>query len=99
MTIPTEPIGSIPRPTTLRDGIRRFSAGLLSEEALNDLYDEAVRDTIDRFEGAGSPVLTDGEQAKPSFVTYPIDGMKELVPDGAPIAFAVGHRLLLPCQI
>jgi hypothetical protein len=30
---------------------------------------EAVRDTIVRFEATGSPVVTDGEQRKPSFAT------------------------------
>lgn len=39
------------------------------ESELRSLYDAAVRDTIERFEATGSPVITDGEQTKPSFAT------------------------------
>jgi len=31
---------------------------------LDPLYEEAIRDTIARFEATGSPVITDGEQRK-----------------------------------
>jgi len=60
------------------------------------LYDAAVRDTIDRFQETGSPVISDGEQAKPSFATYPIQGLKDLAPDGVIITFADGHTRQLP---
>ena len=56
----------------------------------------AVRDTIARFEETGSPVVTDGEQRKPSFVTYPIAGLETLEPDGVTIPFADGHTRRLP---
>ena len=62
---------------------------------LEALYADAVRDTIVRFEATGSPVITDGEQRKPSFATYPIDGL-ELAPDGVVIPFADGHTRQLP---
>jgi 5-methyltetrahydropteroyltriglutamate--homocysteine methyltransferase len=96
MAIPTEPIGSIPRPSELLDGIRGFTEGRVSEEQLRSLYDAAIRDTIERFEETGSPVITDGEQAKPSFATYPIHGLKDLAPDGVTIPFADGHTRQLP---
>ena len=60
------------------------------------MYDAAVRDTIDRFQETGSPVISDGEQAKPSFATYPIQGLKDLAPDGVIIPFADGHTRQLP---
>jgi 5-methyltetrahydropteroyltriglutamate--homocysteine methyltransferase len=41
-------------------------------------------------------VLTDGEQAKPSFATYPLSGLKNLAPDGVAIPFADGHTRQLP---
>jgi 5-methyltetrahydropteroyltriglutamate--homocysteine methyltransferase len=41
-----------------------------------------VRDTIEKFEATGSPVITDGEQTKPSFATYPIHGLSNLNPSG-----------------
>jgi 5-methyltetrahydropteroyltriglutamate--homocysteine methyltransferase len=96
MSIPTEPIGSIPRPPALIEAMQAFSAGRLSQRELDSLYDEAIRDTIRRFEATGSPVITDGEQAKPSFATYPIHGLETLAPGGVTIPFADGHTRQLP---
>ena len=73
MTLPTEPIGSIPRPPELIDAMTACAAGTVSRAELQPLYDAAVADTIRRFAATGSPVISDGEQTKPSFVTYPID--------------------------
>ena len=96
MPIPTEPIGSIPRPPDLIEGMRRFAAGGMSAGELQTLFDGATRDTIKRFEQTGSPVITDGEQTKPSFVTYPIDGLETLTAGGVTIPFADGHTRQLP---
>src|SRR3990170_6964910 len=96
MAIPTEPIGSIPRPRTLLEGVRDFTAGRISQEHLRSLYDRATRETIERFEATGSPVITDGEQTKPSFATYPIHGLENIAPDGVMIHFADGHVRQLP---
>src|SRR3989304_3709941 len=92
MPIATEPIGSIPRPPELIEGMRQFSAGRMSGDDMRSRYDRAIRDTIQRFEATGSPVVTDGEQTKPSFVTYPIHGLEALAPDGVTIRFADGHE-------
>ncbi|MGH8895715.1 MAG: cobalamin-independent methionine synthase II family protein [Egibacteraceae bacterium] len=96
MAIPTEPIGSIPRPRALLEGIEAFNAGRVGREELDSLYEQALRDTIERLEATGSPVVTDGEQTKPSFVTYPIHGLEHLAPDGVIIPFADGHVRQLP---
>jgi 5-methyltetrahydropteroyltriglutamate--homocysteine methyltransferase len=96
MSIPTEPIGSIPRPAELIEGMRAFAEGAISAEEMEALYDGAVRDTIARFEATGSPVVTDGEQSKPSFATYPIQGLENLAPDGVTIPFVDGHTRRLP---
>ncbi len=96
MPIPTEPVGSIPRPPELIEGVRDFASGRVSQEKLNSPYERAIRDTIQRFEGTGSPVITDGEQAKPSFATYPVHGLETLAPDGVTIPFADGHTRQLP---
>ncbi|OXM69947.1 cobalamin-independent methionine synthase II family protein [Amycolatopsis vastitatis] len=96
MTLPTEPIGSIPRPDYLLDGLGDFAAGRIDAEALAGLESRAVADTLRRFEETGSPVLTDGEQGKPSFATYPLAGLDALAPDGAVIPFADGHTRQLP---
>ena len=94
--IPTEPIGSIPRPKTLIDGQAAFAEGTISPEELRALQDEALADTIQRFEETGSPVISDGEQTKSSFVTYPLDGVTNLAADGVVIPFADGHTRQLP---
>ena len=96
MTLPTEPIGSIPRPQALIDGMQAAAAGQLEPDALETLYDDAVRDTLRRFEETGSPVVTDGEQRKQSFATYPIAGLTNLAPGGVTIPFADGHTRQLP---
>lgn len=96
MPIPTEPIGSIPRPPDLVAGLQQFAAGRISSEQLACLQDAAIRDTIRRFEATESPVITDGEQAKPSFATYPIQGLATLAPGGVTIPFADGHTRQLP---
>jgi len=96
MSIPTEPIGSIPRPQVLLEGMQAFQAGRLSQKEMDSLYDAAVLDTIRLFEATGSPVITDGEQSKPSFATYPIHGLENLAPDGVTIRFADGHTRQLP---
>jgi 5-methyltetrahydropteroyltriglutamate--homocysteine methyltransferase len=96
MAIPTEPIGSIPRPPQLIAAIGAFQSGNLSKDALDAEYDAALKDTIARLEQTGSPVLTDGEQTKPSFATYPLSGLTNLASDGVVIPFADGHQRQLP---
>jgi 5-methyltetrahydropteroyltriglutamate--homocysteine methyltransferase len=76
--------------------MRRFAAEAISAGELQELFDGATRDTIKRFEQTGSPVITDGEQTKPSFVTYPIDGLETLTAGGVTIPFADGHTRQLP---
>ena len=96
MTLPTEPIGSIPRPQALIDGMQAAAGGRLEPDALEALFDDAVRDTLRRFEETGSPVVTDGEQRKQSFATYPIAGLTNLAPGGVTIPFVDGHTRQLP---
>ncbi len=96
MPIPTEPIGSIPRPQALLAGIEAFRAERMSAQDLSAIYNSAVAETIERFEATGSPVITDGEQTKPSFATYPIAGLEQVEPDGVTITFADGHTRQLP---
>ena len=89
MNIPTEPIGSIPRPPWLIDAIAPDNS---IEQDLSGLYDRAVCETIAGFEATGSPVITDGEQRKyHNFWTYSTHGLPNTAPDGFKIPFAAGH--------
>lgn len=92
MPIPTEPIGSVPRPDDL---INAITSGASASD-IAALQAAALADTIARFAATGSPVFSDGEQSKPSFVTYPLHGSALIVPGGMPIDFADGHRRQLP---
>jgi 5-methyltetrahydropteroyltriglutamate--homocysteine methyltransferase len=97
MAILTEMIGSIPRPAALIQAMVAAQAGVETQAALEEAYAEALRDTIRRLEQTGSPVISDGEQTKPSFATYPLAGLTNLGPDGVVIPFADGHTRQLPC--
>src|SRR5271165_6132586 len=92
----TEPIGSIPRPPALIQAQAAYQSGQITREALDAAYSAALSDTIARFAETGSPVITDGEQTKPSFATYPLLGLENLAPDGVVIPFADGHTRQLP---
>jgi len=94
MPLPTEPIGSIPRPRELIEAVRKGDGTPATE--LDALYEQALRDTIEQLEATGSPVITDGEQTKPSFATYPLVGLQNLAPDGVVIPFEDGHTRQLP---
>ncbi len=88
--IPTEPIGSIPRSSELIAAQTEHAADLAAIE------ERALAETIRRMEETGSPILTDGEQTKPSFVGYPLAGLSNLAADGIVIPFADGHQRRLP---
>ena len=94
--LPTEQVGSIPRPAAVIEGIHAFEAGRISQPELSALFDAAVQDTIQQLEATGSPVITDGEQAKHSWATYSIYGLENVARDGMPISFADGHIRSFP---
>jgi 5-methyltetrahydropteroyltriglutamate--homocysteine methyltransferase len=96
MSIPTELIGSIPRPQELIDATASFLADKIDAEAFEHVQRGALKDTIKRLEETGSPVLSDGEQTKSSFVTYPLEGLRNLASNGVAIPFADGHERRLP---
>src|SRR5687767_6712896 len=92
--IPTEPIGSIPRPQGLIDAVARKG---MDDPSLEPLYEAAIRDTVERFHATGSPIITDGEQRKyHNFWTYSVEGLSNTHPDGFKIPFAAGHTRRMP---
>ncbi len=102
--IPTEPVGSMPRPSKLQEAYAQYDSGDISKDDLEKLQDAAVKDTLDRYEATGSPIISDGEQRWSSFATYPIadtlagTGLAPgLAPGGQFFAiFADGHGRQLP---
>jgi len=94
MIIETEPIGSIPRPLRLIEALATTDG---ADPVLDPLYDEAIRDTVERFEATGSPVISDGEQRKyHNFWTYSVQGLPNTAPDGFKIPFSAGHTRRMP---
>ena len=94
MPIPTEPIGSIPRPAELIDALAKEGP---DSPTLDSLYEQAIRETIERFEATGSPVITDGEQRKyHNFWTYSVEGLSNTAPGGFKIPFSAGHTRRMP---
>ena len=104
MPIPTEIVGSLPRPRKLQDAYEELDQGKITFEDLQKLQDEAAKDSIQRLEETGEKYVTDGEQRESSFATYPITdtlagtGLADnLAGDGQFFAiFDDGHHRQLP---
>ena len=103
--IPTEPVGSLPRPSKLQAAYAEYDAGNISREELESEQDAAVQDSISRGEATGAPIISDGEQRWSSFATYAITdtlagtGLADnLAPTGGQYfaIFADGHHRQLP---
>jgi methionine synthase II (cobalamin-independent) len=104
MPIPTELVGSLPRPEKLQNAYQDLDDGKITFNDLQALQDEAAEDSIKRLEATGEPIVTDGEQRESSFATYSITdtlagtGLADnLAGDGQFFAiFDDGHHRQLP---
>ena len=104
MAIPTELVGSLPRPMKLQQAYAEYDEGKIAWQQLQAEQDAAAEDSIRRLEATGEPIVTDGEQRESSFATYPITdtlagtGLAEnLAGDGQFFAiFDDGHHRQLP---
>jgi methionine synthase II (cobalamin-independent) len=102
--IPTEPVGSLPRPDKLQAAYAEYDAGKIDKQQLEAEQERAARDSIERGEATGAPIISDGEQWWSSFATYPVTdtlagtGLADhLGPGGQYFAiFADGHYRQLP---
>jgi len=103
--IPTEPVGSLPRPSRLQQAYAQYDAGEITREQLETEQDAAVKDSIEHQEQTGTPIISDGEQRWSSFATYAITdtlagtGLADhLAGDGGQYfaIFADGHNRQLP---
>jgi len=102
--IPTEPVGSLPRPSQLQKAYADYDAGTITKDELESVQDEAVEDSITHGEATGAPIISDGEQRWSSFATYPITdtlagtGLADNLGAGGQYfaIFADGHNRQLP---
>jgi methionine synthase II (cobalamin-independent) len=104
MSIPTELVGSLPRPMKLQEAYAAYDEGRITFQELQGEQDAAAEDSIRRLEQTGEPIVTDGEQRESSFATYPVTdtlagtGLADnLAGDGQYFAiFDDGHHRQLP---
>jgi methionine synthase II (cobalamin-independent) len=104
MPIPTELVGSLPRPMQLQQAYADYDEGKIAFEELQAAQDAAAEDSIKRLEATGEPIVTDGEQRESSFATYNLTdtlagtGLADgLAGDGQFFAiFDDGHHRQLP---
>ncbi len=102
--IPTEPVGSLPRPSRLQKAYADYDAAKITKDELESFQDEAVEDSITRGEATGAPIISDGEQHRSSFATYSITdtlagtGLADNLSAGGQYfaIFADGHNRQLP---
>src|ERR1700754_3857047 len=104
MAIPTELVGSVPRPRSVQHAYAAYDEGKISWADLQAEQDAAAENSIKRLEETGEPIVTDGEQRESSFATYPITDTlagtalaDNLAGDGQFFAiFDDGHHRQLP---
>jgi methionine synthase II (cobalamin-independent) len=102
--IPTENVGSLPRPMKLQEAYIDYDHGRITLAQLEAEQEVAVKDSITRMEATGAPIISDGEQRWSSFATYPLTDTlagtglaKNLGGGGQYFAiFADGHKRQLP---
>lgn len=104
MPIPTEVVGSLPRPMALQQTFADYDAGKITKEELVKEQDKAAENSVKKMIQTGETFVTDGEQRASSFATYPIvdtlggKGLaSNLKADGQYFAiFDDGHHRQLP---
>lgn len=104
MPIPTENVGSLPRPQVLQQAYADYEVGKITLTDLVKAQDAAAKDSISRMEQTGQELVTDGEQRSSSFATYPITDtlggtglVASMKADGQYFAiFDDGHHRQLP---
>ncbi|MCJ1313175.1 hypothetical protein MMC25_006852 [Agyrium rufum] len=72
MPIPTEIVGSLPRPSYLQKAYADLDAGTIAKADLVKAQDRAVADSLANLYTTRETYITDGEQRASSFATYPI---------------------------
>ncbi len=72
----TDVVGSLLRPTYLKEARAEYEAGRLSDQAFKQIEDRAVDDAIALQERAGIAVITDGELRRYAFYGHLIDALE-----------------------
>jgi methionine synthase II (cobalamin-independent) len=70
MPLPTENVGSLPRPARLQAAIQDYDARKITLQQLALEPDAACLVSITRTVSTGAPTVSDGEQRASTFATY-----------------------------
>jgi 5-methyltetrahydropteroyltriglutamate--homocysteine methyltransferase len=76
MTIRSDVVGSLLRPSALLEARERFESGRLGPAAFKRIEDEAVDEAVALQEAAGLDVITDGEQRRYAFFGHLVDSLE-----------------------
>lgn len=71
-------IGSLLRPSRLRDAFRRDRAGPIDDDEFRQVQDEAIRQAVAMQEGIGLRLVTDGEFRRASYWAHFVDAVDGL---------------------
>lgn len=92
-SIPTEPIGSIPRSQNLIEAYKKYKEGKVDLATLNKLADSETIQVMQELEALGCPVISDGEQKKfDGFAHYCLHNSKSYSKEGLIVTFSDGHE-------
>jgi 5-methyltetrahydropteroyltriglutamate--homocysteine methyltransferase len=92
-SIPTEPIGSIPRNQNLIHAYHNYKQGKIDLASLNELAERETILAIRELEALGCPVISDGEQRKfDGFAHYCLHESKSYSAEGLIVSFSDGHQ-------
>jgi len=92
-SIPTEPIGSIPRSQNLIEAYKKYKEGKVDLATLNKLADSETIQVMQDLESLGCPVISDGEQKKfDGFAHYCLHNSKSYSKEGLIVTFSDGHE-------
>lgn len=73
MPIPAANGGSLPRPARLQNKIAAYDAGRIEHAELAAEEGTACRDSIERFQATGAPIVSDGGAARVQFSPFSVD--------------------------
>src|SRR5437764_15148244 len=98
MTYRSEVIGSLLRPTYLKEAREKFESGQLNAPDFKAIEDRAVDEAIKLQEAAGIDVLTDGEQRRYAFYGHLVESLEGFDKYGGwaiPFRDETGEQLVL----
>src|SRR5215831_10878909 len=99
LVYPSDIVGSLLRPSYLKDARERHEKGHISHSEFKSLEDQAVNEAIELQKSAGLAVITDGEMRRYAFFGHLIDaveGFDKLGGWAIPFRNEQGNEMVMP---